>query len=87
MEKKNRNGRWQKRHFELERGQLHYYESKGHKYGDTIRLQDIPIELDTTDPKVLILTTPNRVLQLRADTSQAASDWLLALKSHKQAGV
>ncbi len=87
MEKKNRNGRWQRRHFELERGQLHYYESKGHKYGDTIRLQDIPIELDTTDSRVLVLKTPNRVLYLRADTSQSASEWISALKSHAQAGV
>ena len=86
MEKKNRNGRWQKKHFELERGQLHYYESKGHRYGDTIRLQDIPMKLDT-DPRILILTTPNRILHLRADTPQSASDWLSALKSHAQAGV
>lgn len=85
LDKKTSNGkRWQKKHCELERGQLHYYEGKGQKYSDTIRLRDLPIEIDPTDPKVIAITTESRVFYFRAESAASASSWFSALKSHSK---
>ena len=85
LEKRTKDGRrWQKKHFELERGQLHYYESKGQKYADTIRLHEAPIELDQTDPKVVIIKGETRAFHLRAESTESASAWYSALKSHSK---
>ena len=83
LEKKTQDGRkWQKRHFELERGKLHYYEAKGQKYSDTITLHEVPTHIDPTDPKVIIIEAKSRVFHLRADSATSASSWYSALKSH-----
>ena len=83
MEKKTSNGkRWQKKHFELERGQLHYYEARGQKYADTIKLHQVPIEIDPSDPKVVIIKTETRDFYVRAESAESASAWYSALKSH-----
>ena len=72
------------KHFELERGQLHYHDKKGERYGDTIRLHKIPVEIDTRDPRVLVLTSESRIFHLRAESSDSANEWFLAIKSHTQ---
>lgn len=83
MEKKTSNGkRWQRKHFELERGQLHYYEGKGLKYSDTIKLHEVPVEIDPSDPKVLVIRAETRDFFIRAESVEAASAWYSALKSH-----
>lgn len=85
LEKRTKDGRkWQKKYFELERGQLHYYEGKGGKYSDTIKLQDVPIEIDPADPKILIIKSEHRFFYLRADSTASASDWFSAMKSHSK---
>lgn len=85
MEKRTKDGKkWQKKHFELERGQLHYYEGKGQKYADTIRLHNIPIEIDSSDPKIMIIKAESRVFHLRAESAASASSWCTALKNHSQ---
>lgn len=83
LEKQTSNGRrWQKKHFELERGQLHYYEAKGgQKYSDTIKLHEVPIEIDPADPKIIIIRA-TRVFYFRAESAESASAWYSALKSH-----
>lgn len=86
LEKNTKDGKkWQKRHFELERGQLHYYEPKTKKYQDTIKLHNLPIELDPADPRVLIVRAQARVFNLRAESAESASSWYSALKSHSVA--
>ena len=83
LDKKTKDGRrWQKKHCELERGQLHYYEGKGQKYSDTIPLQNIPIEIDPSDPRVLIIKAEHRDFYFRAESPASASSWFSALKSH-----
>ena len=86
LEKQNKAGRkWQKRYFELEGGRLHYYESKGGKYSDTIRLSSTtPVSIDTSDTRAIEIRTESRVWCLRADSEATASDWLTALKNHCQ---
>ena len=87
LEKQTRDGRkWQKRHCELERGQLHlhYAEGKGQKkkFADTIVVKDIPIEIDPNDPKVLVVKAESRVFKFRAESPENAASWFSALKSH-----
>lgn len=82
MEKKTSKGKWQKKHFELERGQLHYYEGKGGKYSDTIKLHEVPIEIDPSDPRVIVIKAETRVFYVRAESVESASSWYSALKSH-----
>ncbi len=85
LEKRTRDGRrWQKKHFELERGQLHYYEGKGQRYADTIRLQETPIEIDQTDPKIIIIKGETRAFYLRAESTESATAWFSAIKSHSK---
>lgn len=86
LEKQTKDGRrWQKRFFELEAGKLHYYESKGGKYGDTIRMSSTtPVSINTSDTRVIEIKTESRVWCLRAESETAASEWLTALKLHCQ---
>lgn len=86
LEKQNKTGRkWQKRYFELEASKLHYYESKGGKYSDTIRLSSsTPVNIDASDSRVIEIKTESRVWWLRAESDTAASEWLNALKLHCQ---
>lgn len=87
MEKRTKDGRkWQKKYFELERGQLHYYEARGRgqKYSDTIRLHELPIEIDPTDPKVITIRAEGRVFNFRAESATSASAWFSALRSHSK---
>lgn len=84
LEKQTKKGKWQKKHFELERGQLHYYEGKGQKYSDTIRLHEVPVEIDPTDPKVIVIRADSRDFCLRAESPTAASAWFSSLKSHSK---
>lgn len=82
LEKKTSNGRrWQKKNLELERGQLHYYEVVTKKYSDTIKLHEVPIEIDPADPKIIIIRAA-RVFYFRAESADSASAWYSALKSH-----
>lgn len=85
LEKQTKDGRrWQKRFFELEAGKLHYYESKGGKYSDTIRLA-ITTPVNTgTDTRVIEIRTESRVWCLRAESDIVASEWVSALKNHCQ---
>jgi len=43
---------WDKRYFELECSQLHYYLGKRPRYRDTIRLYGVPVKLSAEDPRV-----------------------------------
>ena len=74
--------KWQRRYFELENSKLHYYNSKGQKYCDTIRLYNVPIKRDQNDPRVIIVSAESRVWNLRAQTELEASEWLQALNIH-----
>ena len=87
MEKRTKDGKkWQKRRFELERGQLHYYDDKAKsKYSDTIKLFEVPVEIDPSDPKVVVIKADSRDFYLRADSAESASMWYSALKSHSKA--
>lgn len=84
LEKKNREGKWAKRYFELEQGKLHYYGSKGHDLRQTINMRGVPVHLLKNDPRIIEIesTAQNRQYQLRAKTTTAASDWLQALQNH-----
>ena len=83
LEKNTKDGKkWQKKRFELERGQLHYYEGKTLR--DTIRLQNVPIEIDPTDPRVLIVRSEPRMFSLRAESPASASEWYSAMIAHSQ---
>ena len=84
LEKRSRDGkRWDRRYFELERGQLHYYRGKGQKYGDTIRIYGSDsIYLSFEDLKVIVVETESRTWYFRAETAGQASEWLNALKLH-----
>lgn len=85
LEKQTKDGRrWQKRFFELEAGKLHYYESKGGKYSDTIRLTSTTPVTIGSDKRIIEITTEARVWCLRAESEVAASEWLSALKVHCQ---
>lgn len=85
LEKRTKDGkRWEKRYFEVERSQLHYYLGKGQKYRDTIRLYGVPVKLSSEDPRVLLIETENRLWHLKAETNEVANDWLTALKLHAQ---
>ena len=86
LEKRTKDGkRWEKRYFELERSQLHYYLGKGQKYRDTIRLYGIPVKLSAEDPRVLLIEAEARTWHLKAETNEVAKDWFTALKLHTQA--
>ena len=86
LEKRTKDGKsWDKRYFELERSQLHYYLGKGQKYRDTIRLYGVPVKLSAEDPRVLLIETESRTWYLKAESSELAADWLTALKLHTQA--
>ena len=86
LEKRTKDGkRWEKRYFELERSQLHYYLGKGQKYRDTIRLYGVPVKLSPEDPRILLIETDSRTWYLKAESSELAADWLTALKLHTQA--
>ena len=83
LEKLTKEGnKWGKRYFELENSKLHYYNSKGQKYCDTIRLYNVPIKLDQNDPRVIIVNAESRVWHLRAQSELEASEWLQALTVH-----
>lgn len=83
LEKLTKDGnKWGKRYFELENSKLHYYNSKGQKYCDTIRLYNVPIKLDQNDPRIIIVSAESRVWHLRAQSELEASEWLQALISH-----
>ena len=85
MEKLTKDGKkWKKRYFELEVSNLHYYEGKGQKYGDTIKLYCVPVKLSPDDRRVVIIETEKRVWSLRADSESLADEWLTALKMHSQ---
>ena len=85
LEKQTHDGKkWKRRYFELEACNLHYYEGKGQKYGDTIKLYCVPVKLSPDDPRVLTLETEKRVWVVRADTEKTAKEWLSALKMHSQ---
>lgn len=85
LEKQTKDGRrWQKRFFELEAGKLHYYESKGGKYSDTIRLTSTTPVNTGSDKRVIEIRTEARVWCLRAESEATASEWFLALKIHCQ---
>ena len=86
LEKQNKAGKkWQKRFFELEASKLHYYETRGGKYSDTIRLSvTTPVNIDASDSRVIEIKTESRVWCLRADSETTASEWLSALKNHCQ---
>ena len=87
LEKRTRDGRkWNRRYFELERGQLHYYQDQGRKYGDTIRLyRGIPLVTDETDARVFTIGTEGRTWVFRAETLQLALEWVTSLRAHCQA--
>ena len=83
LEKLTKDGnKWGKRYFELENSKLHYYNSKGQKYCDTIRLYNVPIKLDQSDARVIIVSAESRVWHLRAQSELEASEWLHALTVH-----
>ena len=85
LEKQTKDGRrWQKRFFELEAGKLHYYENKGGKYSDTIRLTNTTPVNTGSDKRVIEITTEVRVWSLRAESEATASEWISALKIHCQ---
>ena len=85
LEKQTKDGRrWQKRFFELEAGKLHYYENKGGKYSDTIRLTNTTPVNTGSDKRVIEITTEARVWSLRAESEATASEWISALKIHCQ---
>ena len=70
LEKRTKDGKsWDKRYFELERSQLHYYLGKGQKYRDTIRLYGVPVKLSAEDPRVLLIETESRTWYLKAESS------------------
>ena len=85
MDKRSKDGkRWDRRSFELERSQLHYYR-KGQKYGDTIRLYGgIPITISPEDSRIIVIETDTRTWHFKADTPELAAEWLSALKLHSQ---
>ena len=85
LEKQTKDGRrWQKRFFELEAGKLHYYESKGGKYSDTIRLTSTtPVNIGS-DKRIIEIRTEARVWCLRAESEVSASEWFSTLKTHSQ---
>ncbi len=85
LEKLTKDGkRWNKRYFELESSSLHYYEGKGQKYGDTIKMYCVPVKQSPTDRKVLLIETGKRVWSLRAENESVADEWLQALMMHSQ---
>jgi hypothetical protein len=85
LEKQTKDGRrWQKRFFELEAGKLHYYENKGGKYSDTIRLTSTtPVNIGS-DKRILEIKTDARVWCLRAESEATASEWFSTIKTHCQ---
>lgn len=85
LEKQTKDGRrWQKRFFELEAGKLHYYESKGGKYSDTIRLTNTtPVNIGS-DKRIIEIRTEARVWCLRAESEASALEWFSTLKTHSQ---
>lgn len=84
LEKKSSDGKWARRFFELERGNLHYYssKSKSHAYRQTINVRGVPIRLLESDERVLEIESEKRVYQLRAKNAEIATGWLKALQSH-----
>ena len=84
LEKKTSDGKWAKRYFELEQGNLHYYssKSKGHAYRQTINVRGVPVRLLESDKRVFEIESEKRVYQLRAKNTDMAADWLKALQSH-----
>lgn len=86
LEKQTKTGKkWNSRFFELEASKLHYYERKGGKYCDTIRLSNTtPVTIDAADTRVIEIKTESRLWHLRAESEAIASEWLAALKIHCQ---
>ncbi len=85
LEKLTKDGKkWKKRYFELESSNLHYYEGKGQKYSDTIKLYCVPVKLSSDDRKIVIIETDKRVWSLRAENEHTAEEWLTALQTHSQ---
>ena len=86
LEKQTKTGKkWNSRFFELEASKLHYYERKGGKYCDTIRLSSTtPVTIDVSDTRVIEIKTDSRLWYLRAESEGSASEWVAALKSHCQ---
>ena len=78
--------RYEKKYFELENRNLHYYNVSGrnHRYANTIRLYGIPVSLSSEDARVVLIETDERVWQLRAETEETAADWVGVLKIHSQ---
>lgn len=85
LEKKNSDGKWAKRYFDLEQSKLHYFSAKGQKnYRYTISIRGVPVRLLDTDKRVIEIESENKTYQLRAKNTATAADWLKTLQCHSQ---
>ena len=74
---------WNKRYFQLEMGQLHFSDGKGHKHklSDSIAVAGIPVSKESA---LVIKVNSTPILYLRAATEDEANEWLKVLKQHSE---
>ena len=84
LEKKSSDGKWAKRYFDLEQSKLHYFQSKGQGYRQTIPVRGVPVRLLDKDKRVIEIESESRTYHLRAKTVAQAEEWLKALQNHSQ---
>ena len=74
--------RWEKRYFELEKGSIHCYKTKGKDNRGTLALAGLPVSMDADNPRVITIETKDSTWNLRAPSKQEAEVWLQAIKLH-----
>ena len=85
---KHKSPKWDNRYFEVtEAGYLYYYKKPdGGKPINSIYLRGCPVEVDQTDPCVIIVKTEERDWNLKAVNSEEACAWkdVLSFYTDKQ---